>query len=489
MAQHFGDMLVSRRRQMGVSLQQVANAIKIRPQIIEYFETENFAAMPPRGYAQGMISSYARYLGLNPRQVVDAYFDALNEFEHTGRGRAGRFQEAASDANPRGARMPGRYEVREPERPNSRFAQRPPQAGYVSESASPHEPVSASRLRSLSASNRRQRPAANGYDPNLRSRTTRDYRGEAPSMRPRQGGSDMRARRGGAPAPRGGYAGQRGGYPSQHPTNARRDRGSYYGGGDPRGNTRGRGGSRQSSGSFLSQLPVDPKILIAGIVMLLVIIVLAAMLFLRGGDTTQSDTSSDTTTDVKAATTNNDDDTSSDSDDDSSSSSSDDASSNDSKTDATTTTEPEETTVKVEVAEEGIVAWIEVKLDGKSVLGKQVVGPFEQEYTVTSQIDITTDTPNEVVVYKNGEKVRYDTKVSGVAKVSISAPKVETVDLTVDTDDDGIADMTAEDAKNEGYDVEARTVTTVTIPKSEYAYASSSTDSSTDSSSDSTDEA
>ena len=82
MSRHFGDMLLERRRQMGASIQQVSNIVKIRPQIIEYFETENFAAMPPRGYAQGMISSYARYLGLNPRDVIEAYFDALHEYEH-----------------------------------------------------------------------------------------------------------------------------------------------------------------------------------------------------------------------------------------------------------------------------------------------------------------------------------------------------------------------------------------------------------------------
>ena len=70
MAARFGDMLLEQRRRMGLSIQQVANTIKIRPQIIEYFETGNFASMPPRGYAQGMISSYARFLGLNPREVV-----------------------------------------------------------------------------------------------------------------------------------------------------------------------------------------------------------------------------------------------------------------------------------------------------------------------------------------------------------------------------------------------------------------------------------
>ncbi len=70
-------MLLHRRRQMGLSIQQVANTIKIRPQIIGFFEKGDFSSMPPRGYAQGMISSYARFLGLNPRTVVAAYFDEL----------------------------------------------------------------------------------------------------------------------------------------------------------------------------------------------------------------------------------------------------------------------------------------------------------------------------------------------------------------------------------------------------------------------------
>ena len=76
MSRHFGDMLLERRRQLGVSIQQVSNIVKIRPQIIEYFETENFAAMPPRGYAQGMISSYARYLGLDAAPLAAAAEEA-----------------------------------------------------------------------------------------------------------------------------------------------------------------------------------------------------------------------------------------------------------------------------------------------------------------------------------------------------------------------------------------------------------------------------
>ena len=52
MSARFGEMLLTRRRERGMSIQQVSNAMKIRPQIIEYFETGNFASMPPRGYAR-----------------------------------------------------------------------------------------------------------------------------------------------------------------------------------------------------------------------------------------------------------------------------------------------------------------------------------------------------------------------------------------------------------------------------------------------------
>ena len=109
MAARFGDMLLEQRRRMGLSIQQVANTIKIRPQIIEFFETGNFASMPPRGYAQGMISSYARFLGLNPREVVNAYFDDLMAYERETSQQGGRFQDAAGYVKSRSSVDNGRF--------------------------------------------------------------------------------------------------------------------------------------------------------------------------------------------------------------------------------------------------------------------------------------------------------------------------------------------------------------------------------------------
>ena len=455
MTRHFGEMLLERRRQMGASIQQVANVIKIRPQIIEYFETENFAAMPPRGYSQGIIASYARFLGLNPREVVDAYFDALHEYERNGSGgRVGRFQDAAADANPRSSNAAGRYMMVNSV-PASRYGQRPPQAGYVSESSSAHEPVSASRLRPVNTADSRRRSSQGGYDPALRSRTRR------PDGYPASDQRDPRAR---APRSQDGRPyrdprGLRGTYPDQRP--ARR----ASGGQPPRGGS-GRGQAPRG-GSRPPQQGSDMKFLAIMALGILILISLV-MVLLRGcAPKPEAAGSASSTPSAQKADSK---DTSEDSNDvdegtDSSADKGDDvdeASSSEDKTDKTSKDEePKETVVKVKLKEKGAVAWIEVKLDGKIVLGKQVVGPFEEEFKVETQIDITTNTPSAVAIYKNGDKVRYDTKVSGVGKVSILAPKKEEPEKVVDSDGDGTPDMTIDEAKEAG----------VTIPEDVLAAA------------------
>ena len=162
MAARFGDMLLEQRRRMGLSIQQVANTIKIRPQIIEFFENGNYASMPPRGYAQGMISSYARFLGLNPREVVNAYFDDLMAYERETSQQGGRFQDAAGYVNSRSSVDNGRFLMVQGGR-STRYGQRPQQAGYVTETGSSEEIRSQrDRFRSTPAPEERALPAARG---------------------------------------------------------------------------------------------------------------------------------------------------------------------------------------------------------------------------------------------------------------------------------------------------------------------------------------
>ncbi|MCH3943159.1 MAG: helix-turn-helix domain-containing protein [Atopobiaceae bacterium] len=82
---NFSDMLVERRRQLGLSVEQASRVLKIKEQVLIAFEEGDFSHIPKSGYAQGMLSSYARYLGMNPRVVVDAFCEDLFEYQNEGR--------------------------------------------------------------------------------------------------------------------------------------------------------------------------------------------------------------------------------------------------------------------------------------------------------------------------------------------------------------------------------------------------------------------
>lgn len=75
-------MLVERRRQLGLTIEQASHVLKIKPAVLVAFEEGDFLHIPKSGYAQGMLSSYARYLGMNPRSVVDQFCEDLFEYQN-----------------------------------------------------------------------------------------------------------------------------------------------------------------------------------------------------------------------------------------------------------------------------------------------------------------------------------------------------------------------------------------------------------------------
>lgn len=79
--QDFGSILRRRRELLGYSLEKVSLATNVRPSLLKDFENSDFDRIPPRGYAQGIIGTYARYLGLDASTVLDAYYDDLAEYE------------------------------------------------------------------------------------------------------------------------------------------------------------------------------------------------------------------------------------------------------------------------------------------------------------------------------------------------------------------------------------------------------------------------
>ncbi len=77
----FAEILYTRRKELGLSLSQASKVLKFKEGAIAAFENGDFANIPKSGYAQGMLSSYARYLGLNPHEIVDLFQQDLEEFE------------------------------------------------------------------------------------------------------------------------------------------------------------------------------------------------------------------------------------------------------------------------------------------------------------------------------------------------------------------------------------------------------------------------
>lgn len=72
---------MSRRVELGISLEQAARDTNIRARMLELLESSDYAQYPPRGHAIGMLSSYARYLGLDSAAIIEEFdveFDAFS---------------------------------------------------------------------------------------------------------------------------------------------------------------------------------------------------------------------------------------------------------------------------------------------------------------------------------------------------------------------------------------------------------------------------
>lgn len=78
----FSEILVARRRELGLTIAQASRTLRLREDVLVAFEEGDFDHMPQSGYAQGMLSSYARYLGLNARELTDLFQEEVYEYRH-----------------------------------------------------------------------------------------------------------------------------------------------------------------------------------------------------------------------------------------------------------------------------------------------------------------------------------------------------------------------------------------------------------------------
>jgi flagellar biosynthesis protein FlhG len=61
------------REARGLSLRHIASVTRIGMRFLEYIEEDRHAFLPAPVYLRGFLTEYARLVGLDPRQVVEAY--------------------------------------------------------------------------------------------------------------------------------------------------------------------------------------------------------------------------------------------------------------------------------------------------------------------------------------------------------------------------------------------------------------------------------
>jgi len=76
-----GEYLKSKREARNVTLEEIAEATRIRKTILEAIENDRQDLIPPRVFTQGFLKSYASYLELDESDVVKRYQEALEELE------------------------------------------------------------------------------------------------------------------------------------------------------------------------------------------------------------------------------------------------------------------------------------------------------------------------------------------------------------------------------------------------------------------------
>ncbi len=78
-AQNLGEFLREERERRGITLEQVASATKISIRLLHALEANHYAELPAVPFIRGFVTSYARFIGLDPREVLSNYLLFVEE--------------------------------------------------------------------------------------------------------------------------------------------------------------------------------------------------------------------------------------------------------------------------------------------------------------------------------------------------------------------------------------------------------------------------
>lgn len=444
----YSQLLSDRRRSLGLSLSQAARVLRLKEQTISAFEEGTWNKIPRSGYAQAMLSSYARYLGLKPHDVIELFEQDLAEYSasvaagHIAEDVAPissgdisnhpSFRKTREDlygsAGPAGSILTksvfdttGPQPIAYASRSENKYET----TGPITQHSTPFLPTSTQRATRTSdtlakdtyenrkfGSTRQTYSSKRASASTTRSRIsrTRDAHTYADDLhydvaQPYQAAHTPEAR-----------SSMRANVQPERP-NVRRRSGSNA----TQARTRPK---RSGLAGVIDAWFSDPRrttatVFVALGIMLLLIISLAitscttpraqvgARIPVSSADTSQNSQQDQTDTSQNSAQPS----TNSDS---SSKSTSDNA-----------TPQPTSLTVEVSV-DAGEVSWLEIKNGDKSVVAQTITGPWNQTFTVDSTMTIRANDPDSVHVVSNGKAVNFDSVASGIGTITLTVPKSAT---------------------------------------------------------------
>lgn len=71
--QKLGEYLRSEREKRHISIEQIASATKINIKLLHALEADNYEALPAKPFVRGFVNNYARYIGLDPKLIIEQY--------------------------------------------------------------------------------------------------------------------------------------------------------------------------------------------------------------------------------------------------------------------------------------------------------------------------------------------------------------------------------------------------------------------------------
>lgn len=72
-----GEFLRQEREKKGITLDQVAAGTKINVRILHFLEADRYSELPAKPFVRGFVASYARFVNLDPNDILSRYEDFL----------------------------------------------------------------------------------------------------------------------------------------------------------------------------------------------------------------------------------------------------------------------------------------------------------------------------------------------------------------------------------------------------------------------------